>query len=115
MFAIIYMVTASTLFVLTDKYAPAAIVQRQEDGLANILLLGCFLAGGGIGWVLPTQLAPHLGFAWHDGWLERVAQLFGAVCGFLIAMRGIVVWATLFLLGIVGMIALAVLKYLIFG
>jgi hypothetical protein len=114
-FAILYIVAASTLFVLTDKYAPAAIVQRQDDGLTNLLLLGCFLTGAGIGWVLPAQLAPHLGFAWHDGWLERLAQVYGAVCGLLIAMRGIVVWATLFLLGLLGTAALALLKYLFFG
>lgn len=112
MLAITYIFAASGLFVLTSRYAPEPAPMRDLQPIEGLFFLGCYLMGGLIGYFLPELLAQLIGFTWADGWLERTAKVFGAVSGFVIAVRGRVVWAALFLLCVVGFIALSIVGYI---
>jgi hypothetical protein len=100
-FAVAYIIVVSGLVVATIKYAPAPKINRVDPFL-GLFLLGCYLMGGAIGFMLPESAAHQFGFIWGDGELERAAKLFGAAGGFMIAVRGMVVWGSLLVLGGIG-------------
>lgn len=102
MLAALYILIVSGLFVATIKYAPEPSPHPPADPIMGLFILGCYVFGGAIGFLLPETVAPHIGITWGDGPLERTAKIFGAIGGFLIAVRGSVIWGSLFILGILG-------------
>lgn len=106
---ILYVLLVSGLFVLIDRYAPVPVIQKNVGAIGGLFLLCCFAMGGAIGFFLPAELSKLIGLPWGDGWLERAAKVFGAVGGVLIAVRGTVVWATVF----VGCVMLALIANVI--
>lgn len=101
---ILYILLVSGLFVLINRYAPVPVIRKNVGAIEGLFLLGCFAMGGAIGFFLPAELSKVIGLPWSDGWLERAAKVFGAVGGVLIAVRGTVIWATIF----VGCVVLAI-------
>jgi hypothetical protein len=102
MFAVAYIFLVSGLFVATLKYAPEPRISPNGDPFLALFMLGCYLLGGVIGFMLPETAASYIGLTWGDGPLERAAKLFGAAGGFMIAVRGTVIWGVLFILAAIG-------------
>ena len=114
MLAIAYIFAVSGLLVLVDRWTPPLVETPNQEPVAALFMLGCYLMGALIGFRLPEHLGQLLGFSWGDGWLERLAEVFGAVGGFLIAARGRVIWISLFILCFVVTLLMSILGY-IFG
>ena len=78
-------------------------------GILAIFLFFCWLMGGAIGFFIPQWLAIQYGDG-TLGALGRTAQVVGAPCGFIIALRGSFLFATLGLLtaGVGGIISLGI-------
>lgn len=113
MFPVLYILAMSAVFVAVDRYAPVP-KPVVRDSVSAMFVLGCYLFGGAIGWVLPEVLAQETGVTWSDGALTRGAQVFGTLAGFMIAARGAVVWAALFVLTVAGYLLTLLVGY-IFG
>jgi hypothetical protein len=112
MLALAYIFVASGLFVLVCRYAPQPLPIQNPQPIEGLFFLGCYVMGGVFGYLLPEVLAHFIGAAWADGWLERLAKVFGALSGFMIAVRGRVLWTYLFLLCVFGYIALLVIGFI---
>lgn len=108
--AVTYIVVVSALFVLACQYAPEPRPMEHTDPLIGFFVLGCYLTGAMIGYYLPDLIAQALGLAWSKDGLAFGAKVFGAVGGFLIAARSIVLWPILFLLGLVVSVPYALLS-----
>lgn len=106
------MVFVSALAVAVFRYCPKPPKMQNVDPGLGLFLLGCYLMGGAGGWVLPGEIAHALGVAWGDGALERTAKIFGAVGGFVIAVQGLVIWASILLLGFLGFGAMALFDFI---
>ncbi|NRR32203.1 hypothetical protein HSX11_18670 [Oxalobacteraceae bacterium] len=82
---------------------PAVTFQSLSGGQA-VLILGCALTAGILGGILPTVLHENLGWELGPRWLERTAQLTGTLGFVYMAIRGFVLWMSIFVLGIVAVI-----------
>lgn len=112
MLPVLYILVVSGIYVAMDRYAPQPKAVQPKDPWVGLFLLGCYLLGGAIGWVLPELLAEWFCVPWGDAWLERAAKMFGALGGFMIAVRGVMVWASLLMLAVFGYLVLLVVGYL---
>lgn len=111
MLPVLYILAMSAAYVAVDRYVPVP-KPVVRDSVAAIFLFGCYLFGGAIGWFLPVVLAQWTGVAWEDGVLARGAQVFGALAGFMITVRGAVVWATLLVAAVACYLLALVIAYI---
>lgn len=107
-----YILIIVTLCVAAFRFVPESKM-TFDDGLAALFFFGCCLFGGAIGWYLPILLQENLQWGVASGWLMRTAQVIGAIAGFLIALRGAVVWISLFLFGVIFSVIAWVVLYII--
>lgn len=114
MFPILYILTMSAAYVAVDRYAPTRKLVLR-DSVSAMFFLGCCLFGSAIGWVLPEVLAQWVGVAWSDGVLTRGAQVFGALAGFMIAVRGVVIWTALFVVTVAVYLFVLLVGYIFRG
>jgi hypothetical protein len=114
-FSTLYIIAVSTMCVLTERYAPIPELDRfnSEDGTRGFFYAFLGMASFA-GWVLPHELHQSFGWDFGSNWLSRAAQIVGAVGGWYVAARGLLVWLTIIVCGLM-IIALGKVGAFIFG
>lgn len=108
MFAASYIAAFALLSFLTARYAPKPNFSKVSGGKL-LLMFSVYLSAAIICWNLPTMLVAHYGWSTEPGWLLRASQVVGAICGFYVAYRGVVIWGSLAIIGAVGTLAFSLI------
>jgi len=109
----LYIIAVSALCVLMTRYAPIPSFDRFDSISKNFFLAYLGFAAFA-GWVLPHELQQSFGWDFGENWLSRVAQIFGAIGAVYVAARGLIIWGTVIVCGLL-IIAIGKVGAFIFG
>jgi multisubunit Na+/H+ antiporter MnhB subunit len=112
-FSVLYILTVSALCVLTARYAPTPAFDRFDSVSRNFFLAYLGFAAFA-GWVLPHEIQESIGWDFGSNWLSRVAQIVGAIGAVFVAARGLIIWGSIIVLGLL-IIAVGKVGAFIFG
>jgi hypothetical protein len=112
-FSALYIIAVSVLCVLTARFAPTLSFDRFDSISRNFFLAYLGFAAFA-GWVLPHEIQEAIGWDFGSNWLSRVAQIFGAIGAVYVAARGLVIWGSIIVLGLL-IIAAGKVGAFIFG
>jgi multisubunit Na+/H+ antiporter MnhB subunit len=112
-FSALYIIAVSVLCILTTRFAPVPSFDRF-DSISRNFFLACLGFAAFAGWILPHEIQESIGWDFGSNWLSRVAQIFGAIGAVYVAARGLVIWGSIIVLGLL-IIAVGKVGAFIFG
>ena len=112
MLSLSYITIVVLLSLLSARYLPIPTFTRLGF-VRSCVLLSCFISAAVIGWHLPALLQSQFNLVSDPGWLTRMAQVVGAGGGFYIALRGVLVWGIIFVLGLMCTVIYAIINYIV--